>query len=68
MFQNNLLPCDFITEEVAVDGDDPEHIQWIYNHAKQRADEYNIRGVTYRLTQGIRTTKFYCQLHQRMFK
>ncbi|KXJ23833.1 NEDD8-activating enzyme E1 catalytic subunit [Exaiptasia diaphana] len=40
-------------ENVPVDGDDPEHVQWIYNHAKQRAEEYNISGVTYRLTQGV---------------
>ncbi|XP_001633684.2 NEDD8-activating enzyme E1 catalytic subunit isoform X2 [Nematostella vectensis] len=38
---------------VSVDGDDPSHIQWILDRAKERADEYNIRGVTYRLTQGV---------------
>ncbi|XP_031565141.1 NEDD8-activating enzyme E1 catalytic subunit-like [Actinia tenebrosa] len=39
--------------DVPVDGDDSEHIQWILNHARQRADEFKIKGVTYRLTQGV---------------
>ena len=41
-----------IIEDVAIDGDDPTHIQWIFEKAEERADQYNIRGVTYRLTQG----------------
>jgi len=36
-----------------VDGDDPEHIQWIYERALARAQEFNISGVTYKLTQGV---------------
>ena len=39
-------------EGVPVDGDDPAHVQWIYDKAKERADSFNIQGVTYRLTQG----------------
>ena len=39
-------------EGIPVDGDDPAHIQWIYDKAKERADSFNIHGVTYRLTQG----------------
>ncbi|CAH3020506.1 unnamed protein product [Porites evermanni] len=38
-------------EGVPVDGDDPAHVQWIYDKAKERADSFNIQGVTYRLTQ-----------------
>uniref|UniRef100_A0A3Q1J283 NEDD8-activating enzyme E1 catalytic subunit n=1 Tax=Anabas testudineus TaxID=64144 RepID=A0A3Q1J283_ANATE len=38
---------------VALDGDDPEHIQWVYQKSLERAAEFNIRGVTYRLTQGV---------------
>ena len=38
--------------DVAIDGDDPTHIQWIFEKAQERADQYNIMGVTYRLTQG----------------
>ena len=37
---------------MSVDGDDPAHVQWIYDKAKERADSFNIQGVTYRLTQG----------------
>ena len=40
-------------EGVVLDGDDPKHIKWIYEKAEKRADEYNITGVTYRLTQGV---------------
>ena len=40
------------SEGVPVDGDDPAHVQWIYDKAKERADSFNIQGVTYRLTQG----------------
>ncbi|KAG1671605.1 NEDD8-activating enzyme E1 catalytic subunit [Nymphon striatum] len=39
--------------DVPIDGDDPVHIQWIYEQACERADEYNIIGITYRLTQGV---------------
>ena len=42
----------FIEEHVAIDGDDPEHVQWIYKHALKRAQEFHIQGITYRLTQG----------------
>lgn len=35
-----------------MDGDDPEHIQWIYQKSLERASQFNIKGVTYRLTQG----------------
>uniref|UniRef100_A0A8C6PRN1 NEDD8-activating enzyme E1 catalytic subunit n=1 Tax=Nothobranchius furzeri TaxID=105023 RepID=A0A8C6PRN1_NOTFU len=37
---------------VALDGDDPEHIQWVFQRSLKRAAEFNITGVTYRLTQG----------------
>ncbi|KAB0378243.1 hypothetical protein FD755_009821 [Muntiacus reevesi] len=40
-------------EGVPLDGDDPDHIQWIFQKALERASQYNIRGVTYRLTQGV---------------
>ena len=39
-------------EGVSVDGDDPAHVQWIFEKAKERAYSFNIQGVTYRLTQG----------------
>ena len=40
-------------EDVAIDGDDPNHCQWIYEKSLERAREFNIEGVTYRLTQGV---------------
>uniref|UniRef100_A0AAY4EA00 NEDD8-activating enzyme E1 catalytic subunit n=1 Tax=Denticeps clupeoides TaxID=299321 RepID=A0AAY4EA00_9TELE len=38
---------------VSLDGDNPEHIQWVFMKAQERASEFNITGVTYRLTQGV---------------
>ncbi|XP_013419736.1 NEDD8-activating enzyme E1 catalytic subunit isoform X2 [Lingula anatina] len=40
-------------EEVNIDGDDPQHIKWIFEKSLERAREYQITGVTYRLTQGV---------------
>ena len=36
-----------------LDGDDPEHIKWLFEKATERATQYDIKGVTYRLTQGV---------------
>ncbi|KAJ3417603.1 hypothetical protein HDV05_000060 [Chytridiales sp. JEL 0842] len=36
-----------------VDGDDPEHLKWLFQTASARAAEFNITGVTYSLTQGV---------------
>ncbi|XP_054163061.1 NEDD8-activating enzyme E1 catalytic subunit-like [Oppia nitens] len=38
---------------VAIDGDDPNHLQWIFDKSLERAQEFNIEGVNYRLTQGV---------------
>uniref|UniRef100_A0A4W4EL99 NEDD8-activating enzyme E1 catalytic subunit n=1 Tax=Electrophorus electricus TaxID=8005 RepID=A0A4W4EL99_ELEEL len=38
---------------VALDGDNPEHIHWVFQKSLERAAEFNIIGVTYRLTQGV---------------
>lgn len=38
--------------ETSLDGDNPEHIQWVFERALERAAEFNITGITYRLTQG----------------
>ncbi len=40
-------------EEAGIDGDDPAHINWIYEKSLERAAQYNITGVTHRLTQGV---------------
>lgn len=36
-----------------MDNDDPDHIQWLYDTAKARADQHKIEGVTWSLTQGV---------------
>ncbi|KAI1006549.1 NEDD8-activating enzyme E1 catalytic subunit [Podosphaera aphanis] len=36
-----------------LDNDDPEHINWLFQKALKRANEFNIKGVTYSLTQGV---------------
>lgn len=40
-------------EETSIDGDDPIHLKWIYEKSVERANEFNIEGVTFRLTQGV---------------
>uniref|UniRef100_A0A4W3HGQ6 NEDD8-activating enzyme E1 catalytic subunit n=2 Tax=Callorhinchus milii TaxID=7868 RepID=A0A4W3HGQ6_CALMI len=40
-------------EGIALDGDDPEHIQWVFQKSLERAAQFNITGITYRLTQGV---------------
>jgi len=42
-----------IPDGTHIDGDNPTHIQWIYDTALERAKKFNIRGVSYRLTQGV---------------
>uniref|UniRef100_A0A667ZH43 NEDD8-activating enzyme E1 catalytic subunit n=1 Tax=Myripristis murdjan TaxID=586833 RepID=A0A667ZH43_9TELE len=48
-----LWPKEKPFGETALDGDNPEHIQWVFERAQERAAEFNITGVTYRLTQGV---------------
>ncbi|KAF2634152.1 NEDD8-activating enzyme E1 catalytic subunit [Massarina eburnea CBS 473.64] len=40
-------------KEITLDTDDPEHITWLYQQALARAQEFNIPGVTYSMTQGV---------------
>ncbi len=37
----------------ALDADNPEHMQWIYEQALARAERFGIRGVTLSRTQGV---------------
>lgn len=37
----------------ALDGDDPEHLSYVYEKATLRANQFNITGLTYRLVQGV---------------
>lgn len=39
--------------ESVIDGDDPQHINWIYEKSSERAAQFGIQGVTYRLVQGV---------------
>ncbi|KAF2271948.1 NEDD8-activating enzyme E1 catalytic subunit [Westerdykella ornata] len=40
-------------KDITLDSDDPEHITWLYQKALKRAQEFNIPGVTYSMTQGV---------------
>eukprot|EP01118_Nematostelium_gracile_P006865 TRINITY_DN2215_c0_g1_i1.p1 TRINITY_DN2215_c0_g1~~TRINITY_DN2215_c0_g1_i1.p1 ORF type:complete len:443 (+),score=150.91 TRINITY_DN2215_c0_g1_i1:46-1329(+) len=39
--------------ETKFDADNQEHMKWMFETATKRADEFNIKGVTYRLTGGV---------------
>lgn len=39
--------------DAELDGDDPQHVSWVYEKAQERANSYNITGLSYRLTQGV---------------
>ncbi|XP_023287491.1 NEDD8-activating enzyme E1 catalytic subunit [Orussus abietinus] len=39
--------------ECTIDGDDPQHINWIYEKSTDRATQFGIQGLTYRLVQGV---------------
>lgn len=38
---------------VTLDGDDPQHVLWVFERAQERATQYSIGGLTYRLVQGV---------------
>uniref|UniRef100_A0A8C9SIB5 NEDD8-activating enzyme E1 catalytic subunit n=1 Tax=Scleropages formosus TaxID=113540 RepID=A0A8C9SIB5_SCLFO len=46
-------------EDVPLDGDNPEHIKWVFQKSQERASEFNITGVTYRLTQAACATEVF---------
>jgi len=44
-------PKEFTTTKF--DADNADHMKWMFDTATQRANEFNIKGVTYRLTLGV---------------
>ncbi|KAF8469014.1 putative NEDD8 activating enzyme [Kalaharituber pfeilii] len=49
----SILEWPRVMGDKKLDTDNPEHIQWLYEHALERAKEFNITGVTYSMTQGV---------------
>lgn len=39
--------------DAVLDGDDPQHVSWVYEKAQERANSYSITGLSYRLVQGV---------------
>lgn len=39
--------------DMVLDGDDPQHLTWVYEKAQERANAFNITGLSYRLVQGV---------------
>lgn len=39
--------------DATLDGDDPQHVSWVFEKAQERANTYNIIGLSYRLVQGV---------------
>lgn len=39
--------------DAELDGDDPQHVSWVYEKAQERANSFNITGLSYRLVQGV---------------
>lgn len=39
--------------ETNLDGDDPTHLNWVFEKSQERASQFNIIGVTFRLVQGV---------------
>lgn len=49
----SILEWPRVMGDKKLDTDNPEHIQWLYEQALERAKEFNITGVTYSMTQGV---------------
>jgi NEDD8-activating enzyme E1 len=53
IFSNDRVIASTPHADTKLDTDDPEHIQWLYSVALERAREFKIEGVTWSLTQGV---------------
>ncbi|GAA5936352.1 hypothetical protein JCM1841_003125 [Sporobolomyces salmonicolor] len=49
----SILEWPRVFKDKKLDNDDPDHIQWLFDTARSRAEQYNITGVTWSLTQGV---------------
>ncbi|KAJ2707585.1 NEDD8 activating enzyme [Coemansia sp. IMI 203386] len=49
----SVLEWPRVFPDKKLDGDDPEHINWLVEKASERAIQFNISGVNYSLTQGV---------------
>ncbi|KAM0788121.1 hypothetical protein ACM66B_001287 [Microbotryomycetes sp. NB124-2] len=49
----SILEWPKVFKDKKLDNDDPEHIQWLFDAASRRAEQFNIEGVTWALTQGV---------------
>ncbi|KAI0306350.1 hypothetical protein B0F90DRAFT_1689200 [Multifurca ochricompacta] len=49
----SVLEWPRVKGETKIDTDDPEHIKWLCDAARARAEEFKIEGVTWSLTQGV---------------
>ncbi|GAB7341604.1 hypothetical protein MBLNU457_7809t2 [Dothideomycetes sp. NU457] len=49
----HIIAWDEERKDMVLDTDDPEHITWLFQKAAKRAQEFNIPGVTYSMTQGV---------------
>ena len=47
-----MITCHLPHVGAAIDGNNPDHIMWICEKGTERADEFGIQGVNYRLAQG----------------
>lgn len=50
MCDNPFIPFHL---DKKMDTDDPDHIDWLFNQASRRAQDFKIEGVTWSLTQGV---------------
>lgn len=55
-----LIKWDEEFPDRRIDTDSVEDMTWLFNKASERADQFGIKGVTFKLTQGV--VKVYLQL------